>query len=128
MKWLLDTHIWLWSLLEPHRLASNITEILQNPQQELYIFPISIWETLILAERNKLKLEPTAPEWIIEALQKSPIQETPLSIEIAIKSRLIKLPHQDPADGFIAATAREYNMTLITADEQLRKTTQIKIL
>jgi PIN domain nuclease of toxin-antitoxin system len=37
------------------------------------------------------------------------------------------LPHHDPADRFIAATAWEYNLTLITMDEKLRELKQIKV-
>jgi len=128
MKFLLDTHIWLWSLLEPVKLKQNVIEVLQNPQNELFISPISIWETLILAEKHRIELNPSAHEWVTEALKDSPVQEIGLSNAIALKSRLIVLPHQDPADRFIAATAWEHDMTLITVDEHLRKSTQIRTL
>ena len=128
MKFLLDTHIWLWSLLEPVKLKQNVIEVLQNPQNELFLSPISLWETLILSEKQRIKLNPSAQEWIQKALKCSPVQEIPLSNTIALKSRLIVLPHQDPADRFIAATAWEHNMILITVDEHLRKSAQIRIL
>jgi len=128
MTFLLDTHIWLWSLLEPNKLKPKVIEILQNPQNELFISPISIWETLILAEKQRIKLNLSAPEWIQDALKRGRVQEIPLSNAIALKSRLIILPHQDPADRFIAATAWEHNMTLITVDEHLRKSAQIKVI
>ncbi|HID99828.1 MAG TPA: type II toxin-antitoxin system VapC family toxin [Thiotrichaceae bacterium] len=128
MKFLLDTHIWLWSLLEPVKLKQNVIEVLQNPQNELFISPISIWETLILAEKQKIKLYPSAQEWIEKVLKQTPVIEMPLSNTITLKSKLIVLPHQDPADRFIAATAWEHNLTLITMDENIRKSTQIKIL
>jgi PIN domain nuclease of toxin-antitoxin system len=38
---------------------------------------------------------------------------------VAIQSRRITLPHQDPADRFLAATAQVYDLTLVTADERL---------
>jgi PIN domain nuclease of toxin-antitoxin system len=128
MTFLLDTHIWLWSLLEPNKLKPKVIEVLQNPQNELFLSPISIWETLILAEKQRIKLNLSAPEWIQDALKRGRVQEIPLSNAIALKSRLIILPHQDPADRFIAATAWEHNMTLITVDEHLRKSAQIKVL
>ena len=128
MTFLLDTHIWLWSLLEPVKLKQNVIEVLKNPQNELFISPISLWEILILAEKQRIKLNPSAQEWIQEALKQSPVQEIPLSNSIAIKSRIIDLPHQDPADRFIAATAWEHDMTLITVDEHLIKSTQIRVL
>ncbi len=128
MKYLLDTHIWLWSLLEPEKLSPKNREALINRDNELFISPISIWETLILGEKNRIGLQPSPVEWVRKALKRSPVKEAELSHEIAIKSRLIELPHQDPADRFIAATAWEYNLTLITVDDKLKEATQIKIL
>ena len=47
MKYLLDTHIWLWSLLEPDRIGSVAEAILQDDDNELYISPITLWEIMI---------------------------------------------------------------------------------
>ncbi len=127
MKLLLDTHIWLWSLLEPRKLDKEIVGALENKNNELFISPITVWETMILAEKGRIKLDPSPKEWIIEALKRSPVKEAALSHAIAIRSRLIELPHKDPADRFIAATAWEYDLTLITADEKLKESEQLKI-
>ncbi len=126
MKYLLDTHIWLWSLLEPDKIGVDASAILQDDNNELLISPITLWEIMILAERGRLKLQPTPEEWIEEALRRSPVKEAKLSHAIAVKSRQIELPHQDPADRFIAATAWEYGMILITADQRLKAARQIR--
>lgn len=128
MRYLLDTHIWLWSLLEPERIEKSTARVLRNKDNEFFISPITVWETLILAEKEKIELHPSPKEWILEALERSMVREAKLSHAIAIKSRLIDLPHKDPGDRFIAATAWEYDMTLITVDERLREAKQIKIL
>jgi PIN domain nuclease of toxin-antitoxin system len=128
MKYLLDTHIWLRSLLEPDKLDENIVQVLENKDNELFISPITVWETLILAEKGRIELSPSANEWIAEALRQSPVKEAKLSHAIAVKSRNIELPHKDPADRFIAATAREHGLILITEDEKLKESKQIKLL
>lgn len=128
MRYLLDTHIWLWSLLEPNKINKKTAEVLRNKDNELFISPITVWETLILAEKERIELDPSPKEWILEALKHGPVKEAKLSHAIAIKSRLIELPHKDPADRFIAATAWEYDLTLITADEKLREAKRVKIL
>ncbi len=129
MKYLLDTHIWLWSLLEPDRLDENIVKILESKDNELFISPITVWETLILAEKGRIELRPSPNEWIAEALKRSPVKEAKLSHSIAIRSRCIKLPHKDPADDrFIAATAWENDLILITEDEKLKESKEIKVL
>lgn len=125
MKYLLDTHIWLWSLLDPDHISDQIQEILRDDANELHISPVTVWETLILAEKGRIELDPSPEEWITEALQKSPVIEAPLTHAIAIKSKSINLPHQDPADRFIAATAWEYGLILITVDHRLRQAREI---
>ncbi len=127
-KYLLDTHIWLWSLLEPDKLDDKFVQVIENNNNELFISPITVWETLILAEKGRIELSPSPHEWIAEALQRSPVKEAQLSHSIAIKSRIIELPHKDPADRFIAATAWENDLILITEDEKLKESKQIKLL
>ncbi len=83
------------------------------------ISSISIWETLILAEKGRISLQPNAVAWIDLALQTLEIIEAPLVHQIAILSRQIELPHQDPADRFIAATAVYHNLILATVDSNL---------
>ena len=128
MKYLLDTHIWLWSLLEPERLDRTVISVLKDQRNELFISPITIWETLILAEKGRIDLGASPFEWINEALQRTPVREIPLSCSIAVKSRTLDLPHQDPADRFIAATAWEHDLILITEDGKLNQSRQVKLL
>lgn len=70
---------------------------------------------------------PSPADWVKEALKRSPVKEALLSHAVAVRSRLIELPHHDPADRFIAVTAWEYNLTLITMDEKLKEAKQIKV-
>ena len=102
--------------------------MLDNKDNKLFISPITVWETLILAEKGRIKLRQSPDKWITEALKRSPVKEVKLTNAIAVKSRLIELPHKDPADRFIAATAWENDMILITEDEKLKESKQIKLL
>ena len=121
MKLLLDTHIWLWYRLGNPRLSPNLQTIIQEPSNELWLSSISIWETLLLAEKGKITLEPTAEQWIQKSLKELDTKETPITNDIAILSRQLDIPHQDPADRFIAATAVYYDLTLATVDANLTK-------
>ncbi|MDM8525700.1 type II toxin-antitoxin system VapC family toxin [Desulfococcaceae bacterium HSG8] len=75
MKLLLDTHIWLWSLLESGKLGRDIPEALENRNNELFISPITIWETMLLAEKGRIRIDLSPKEWITEALRRSPVKE-----------------------------------------------------
>lgn len=128
MKLLLDTHIFVWAHLEPSRLIRRVATELENPLNELWLSPIVVWEVLMLAERGRLALQPTAPTWVRRACQMVPYTEAPVNHEVAIQSRSIDLDHQDPADRFLAATALVYDLTLVTADERLLRSRRIAFL
>lgn len=128
MKLLLDTHIWLWALLEPERLSPAVRTALQSPDNQIWLSPISVWEALVLAERGRLTISTTAAEWVQRMVQAIPRREAPLSHDIAVMSRQLALPHHDPADCFLAATALVMGLTLVTADERLLQSTQYAVL
>jgi PIN domain nuclease of toxin-antitoxin system len=75
-----------------------------------------------------LTLIPDAVSWIFDNLNRPRIREAPLSFEVALAIPSLKLPHNDPADGFIAATAKVFGLTLVTADEQLARLPGIDVL
>jgi len=126
--YLLDTHIWLWSLVEPHRLNQKVKHILEDNNAVLWLSPISVWEALLLGEKKAIDMAPNPHSWVRTAISKTPIQETPFSFEIAFMSRELSLRHNDPADRFIAATAYVHDLILITADQYLLQCKAIKNL
>jgi len=73
-------------------------------------------------------LQPDALTWVRSMLRSTPLREAPLNHEVAIQSRSLNLPHQDPADRFLAATAIVYDLTLVTADERLLGSEQFSVL
>lgn len=126
MKLLLDTHIWIWSLVEPERLSRRVVRELMAPANELWLSPISVWEALLLAERGRIIAD--APGWVQEMIRATPAREAPLTHEVALRSREVKLPHHDPADRFLAATAQVHGLTLVTADGRLLANREIDTL
>ncbi|MBI1779652.1 MAG: type II toxin-antitoxin system VapC family toxin [Proteobacteria bacterium] len=118
MKLLLDTHIILWSAGEPKRLPSAAAQALEDEANQLWYSPISVWEVLMLAEKGRLSGVGKSRERFVERLFAG-LSEAPLNTHVAIASRAIDLPHGDPADRFIAATARVYGLQLVTEDAKL---------
>jgi PIN domain nuclease of toxin-antitoxin system len=125
---LLDTHIWIWSLVEPARLAQRVTRALQNPAADLWLSPLSLWELLMLVERGRLELNEEVGAWISRALARAPIREAPFTREVALETRHVRLPHRDPVDRFLVATARVLDLTLVTADTRLIGTKGLPVL
>jgi PIN domain nuclease of toxin-antitoxin system len=121
MKLLLDTHILLWSLLEPKRLSRRVTKALLNAGNELWISPVSTWEILLLGAKGRLEVKGDGDvhRWIEEIVSRTSFREAPLTHEVVMSMHKIDLPHRDPVDRFLAATAASFGLTLVTADENL---------
>jgi PIN domain nuclease of toxin-antitoxin system len=119
VKLLLDTHVWIWTHVEPERLAPKVARALEADNAQVWISPISVWEFLLLVERGRLALETSAEAWLDAAWASAAIHEAPLTREVARRSRAVKVPHQDPADRFLAATAEVHGLTLVTDDANL---------
>ncbi len=119
LKLLLDTHVWIWSLLEPDRLADGVRAALESDDNELWLSPISTWETLLLVERGRISVEGEPQALVSRMLRAGPFREAPLTHAVAQESRRLSLEHSDPADRFIAATAVVYDLTLATEDARL---------
>jgi PIN domain nuclease of toxin-antitoxin system len=117
LRLLLDTHIWLWSLQDQKRLGRRVQHELRNPENELWLSPISTWEALLLHEKGRIHLVGDLNDWAVEST--APFLEAPVTHEIATASRRLSLPHRDPADRFLAATALVLDLTLVTADAGL---------
>ncbi len=128
MRLLLDTHIWLWSLLEPQRLTPAVRAALVDPDNELWLSPITLWEVLVLTRKGRLKLDRSTDEWIDLALSAAPAHEATLTLQVALESQRIDLPHRDPADRFLAASARVFDLTFVTADERLLGLEDVSLL
>jgi PIN domain nuclease of toxin-antitoxin system len=121
MNLLLDTHILIWSVGAPDRLGDRTRTLLEDEGTASWLSPISTWECLVFAKKGKVSLKPNPVEWVRKVLKEHRFKQAPLNHEVAIKSRLVQLAHQDPADRFLAATAAVYNLTLLTADDRLLK-------
>lgn len=117
MKLLLDTHIWLWSLAEPKRLSGHVQRELKDPNNELWLSPVSTWEALLLQARGRIHVQGSIREWITNAM--SHFREAPLTHEIVVAAQELPFQHSDPADRFLAGTAEILNLTLVTADHRL---------
>jgi len=128
MKLLLDTHIWLWSVLAPKRLSPRVRRALRDRRNELWLSPISVWELTILSTKGRIALNEEVSTWVPKAIAAGSLREAPLTNEIALESANLQMPHRDPADYLLAATARVLDLTLVTADKRLLDSRQCPVL
>jgi PIN domain nuclease of toxin-antitoxin system len=127
---LLDTHIWVWWVDNSQHLTDRPRHILQdNVNSGLGISVISCWEVAKLVEYERLELSCPLEEWMEQAVAYPGMQLLELTPQIAIEST--KLPgsfHRDPADQIIVATARVYDISLLTADSRILQYPHVRTL
>jgi PIN domain nuclease of toxin-antitoxin system len=128
MKLLLDTHIWIWSDVETHKLSSEVARELASPENERYLSAVSVWEAILLLEKKRTRLNGDFGEWFQKSKLELGLIEVPLSWEIAHEIRYTILGYRDPGDRFLVATAKVYDFTLVTADERLMQIPGLKVL
>jgi PIN domain nuclease of toxin-antitoxin system len=119
MRLLLDTHIWIWSYLEPHKLSSDVAREISNPAHDRYLSAVSIWEMITLIEKKRIQIKQDFGEWFERSKNDLDLLELPMNWQIAHELCFTMLDHRDPADRFLVATAKVYDLTLVTADERL---------
>lgn len=122
MIYLMDTHVWVWWHTAPEKLSPAVRDTIINldATDQLLMSVISVWEVAKLVEKNRLRLRIEIDQWVEQALNMSHFQLLPLSPEIAIESTRLPQPfHQDPSDQMIVASARLFDATVLTVDQQI---------
>jgi len=128
MRLLLDTHIWLWAYLEPHRLTSEVHRALTDPGNVRLLSAVSVWEFIVLLEKKRITLGQDFGGWFAQSKATLELKEAPLDWKIVREMRFVMLGHKDPADRFLAATAITYDLTLVTADQRLLQVAGLKTI
>jgi PIN domain nuclease of toxin-antitoxin system len=124
VKLLLDTHIWIWSAIEPARLKPSVARALDDEENELWLSPISIWELSVLVKKQRIELDGQLEAWVARALSNAKFREAPVTNDVVFEVSRLRFSHRDPADHFIAASAKVFDLTLVTGDPRLIKLKQ----
>lgn len=119
MRLLLDTHIWIWLADHPEKIGLRTSALLLDPANETFLSPISIWEFHMLARKRRFPALKDAASWIDRALEAFPVTDAPYTRDAALAAAHVELPHKDPSDHHIVATARALGLTLVTADRNI---------
>jgi PIN domain nuclease of toxin-antitoxin system len=116
MKYLVDTHILLWSFIEPEKLSENVKSILLDENNEIYYSPINLWEIAIKYSLKKLDLKGLSPEEFFEELNTSYYLCKDINNSDLISNYHLPLYHKDPVDRFLIWEAIRNDFILITID------------
>ena len=118
MKYILDTHCWLWWLVTPELLGKKALDIIENPANEIFISVVTSWEIAIKNSIGKLPLPMSAEKFVMSRLAQCGFSS--LSIEHIHALRVVSLPfhHRDPFDRLLIAQSQIEDIPIITADHK----------
>ncbi len=129
MRYLLDTHVWIWSQESPEKLGAKTRRELSDIDRERFVSPISTLEIARLIHLGLLRLKHTFAEW--KELSLAELTASAIGLTHEISWEAYNLPgtfHNDPADRVLVATARIEKLTLITADDLILRYPHVKTL
>lgn len=127
VRYLLDTHTWIWWNSNTRKLSRNVLKLLTMPESDILLSAVSVWEFSKLIELGKLRINCDGYHWITEALDYPNLELVGLTPEIFWHAA--NLPgqfHKDPADQMIVATARILNATILTRDKLISEYSHVR--
>lgn len=117
MTYLIDTHIFLWSVISPKKISQKIRKILNDPESTKFISAISFWEISLKFSLGKIDLSGISPDELPDIAKKAKFDILDLEVKVASSyHRLPKTHHKDPFDHMLAWQAICQDYTLLTKD------------
>ena len=116
MRYLLDTHTFLWMAADPAKLSAKIIRIVQASDNHLLLSAASGWEIALLWHLKRVELPDHPQRFIPEALQKLSVIPLPIGFDTAISTATLPLVHHDPFDRIIIAETLKENVSVLTKD------------
>jgi len=121
VKYLLDTHAFLWFVMDDKRISRKAKSIIKDSKNKIYFSAASAWEMAIKVKLERLKIKGDLEPFIIEQLSTNNF--IPLSITISHSLYIERMPqiHKDPFDRIIIAQSILEDIPLISTDKKIRK-------
>ncbi len=116
MKLLLDTHIFLWSLLEPEKLNDETVDLLDDPEIEKYISAATGWEIAIKYAKGSLQLPKPPKHFVTEHVIAAEILVMPITLSDTLAVTDLPAIHKDPFDRILITQAIQNDMFIVTDD------------
>ena len=121
MKYLLDTHTFLWTLFEPKKLSKSVSEVILSQENDIAVSVVVFWEISLKYSVGKLELYNVVPEEIpyyTDQMDMSILSVNP--VEAASFYKLPRLKHKDPFDRLIIWQAIQRKMILLAKDRTFK--------
>lgn len=116
MRLLLDTHVFLWWVLDDSQLRPSTVELLGNPDNDILMSSVCGWEISIKASLGRLDLPSPPVDFVPQQLHKNDFGTLPITLYHALEVYSLPPHHQDPFDRMLIAQSRTENIPIISSD------------
>ena len=116
MKALLDTHVFLWWIMDDESLTPYIRDFIADEGNDLFLSSASCWEIAIKAKIGRLKLTENPEKFIPDQMIANNISGLPIQLVHALYVYNLPDHHRDPFDRMLVAQARIEKISIITND------------
>jgi len=123
MRLLLDTHVYLWSVMDDRKLTKAARKLILDAD-DVFVSSASIWEASIKAGLGKLDVDVNL---LVSEIEASGFSELPVRAVHAALVRDLPDIHRDPFDRLLIAQALSEPLRLVTSDGHLSKYTELVI-
>lgn len=121
MKYLLDTHTFLWWNMDDPQLSSIAKEIIADGGNEIFLSAASAWEIAIKTARRRLTLPEDPTHYISNRINLHGFQALAVQIHHAVQVYKLPTHHADPFDRLLIAQSQIESMPLLTVNADIRK-------
>lgn len=122
MKYLLDTHIFIWAIMSPDKLSKQVQKLLLNTDNTIFVSAISLWEISIKFSLGNLQLSNLMPSELIFLCEEMGFKLINLTAkETATFYNLKAEYHKDPFDRMLIWQALKNNFVMISDDKNVKK-------
>jgi PIN domain nuclease of toxin-antitoxin system len=119
MRYLIDTHVFLWWLFDDPKLPKSCRELIADPENEILVSSASAWEIATKHRLKKLHSADALVKDIADWVRRAGFVELPITIEHAQRAGCFDVPHRDPFDRMLAAQSTIESIPLVTMDKAL---------
>jgi len=121
MRYLLDTHTFLWWNMDDAQLSPLAKELIANGDNEIFLSAATAWEIAIKTGLGRLTLPEDPTRYVSNRLNLHGFQALPVQIHHAVQVYKLPLHHTDPFDRLLIAQSQIESMPLISMDADVRK-------
>ena len=113
MRLLLDTHVLLWWLADDLKLTRVSRAIIANPDNEVLVSSVSLWEISIKAALGRIEVELDDLE---AAIARNGFRPLPIGFRHALTAGRLRPVHRDPFDRMLVAQASVEELRIVSHD------------